>query len=106
MRIEDNVAVSRLTRRRICPKCGAVYHVTGLKPKVEGVCDFDGEKLVQRPADDPEVGLARFRTYHKEMAPVIKYYQGNNQIYEINAGINADEVTSVIFATLDRFVGR
>ena len=73
---------------------------------MEGICDFDGEKLIQRPDDDREVVWARFRTYHKEMTPVIEYYQRNNQIYEINADINADEVTSVIFATLERLVGR
>ena len=47
LKIDDDVIFQRMTGRRICPKCGAVYHIENLKPKVEGICDNDGTGLTQ-----------------------------------------------------------
>ena len=49
LEVDDKVVEGRITGRRSCPKCGAVYHITNLKPKKEGLCDKDGTKLIQRP---------------------------------------------------------
>jgi adenylate kinase len=54
LQIDDRMVVARMTGRRSCPKCGAVYHVENLKPKTEGLCDNDGTELVQRSDDGPE----------------------------------------------------
>jgi adenylate kinase len=48
LKVDDDVVAQRMTGRRSCPKCGAVYHIKNLKPKVEGICDNDGIELVQR----------------------------------------------------------
>jgi adenylate kinase len=100
LQIEDDLVAKRMTGRRSCPKCGAVYHIENLRPKVDGVCDKDGAKLVQRPDDTLEVVKNRLDTYHKQTEPVIDYYRQNGTIYEVDAGADADIVTNLVFNKL------
>ena len=106
LNIDDNLVASRMTGRRSCPECGAVYHIENLKPKTEGVCDNDGTGLVQRADDSPEVVTKRLKTYHQQTEPVLDYYKENpNQsVLDINANENADKVSSLIFEKLDVIV--
>lgn len=100
--IDDEIIMRRLTGRRSCPKCGAVYHVENLKPKVKGVCDKDGAKLVQRDDDKTDVVAHRLKTYHKQTAAVVGYYEGaGKEIITIDAAESPDEVTASIFAEID-----
>lgn len=101
LEVDEKIIVNRMTGRRSCPKCGAVYHVENLKPKVDGICDNDGSELVQRPDDSPEVVVNRLKTYHQQTKPVVDYYKGNNTVYDIVADKDADEVTDLIFEKLD-----
>ncbi len=66
LEIDDRVVAERMTGRRSCPKCGAVYHIENLKPKVEGKCDRDGAELIQRRDDSLEVVQNRLKTYHQQ----------------------------------------
>ncbi len=100
LQIEDELVAKRMTGRRSCPKCGAVYHIENLRPKVDGVCDKDGAKLVQRPDDTLEVVKNRLDTYHKQTEPVIDYYRKNSTIYDVDAGADADFVTNLVFNKL------
>lgn len=105
LNIDDRVVVQRMTGRRSCPQCGAVYHIENLKPKVEGVCDNDGTQLVQRPDDSAEVVVNRLETYHRQTEPVVDYYKKNSStVYDIDANNNIDEVSALIFEKLDTFV--
>jgi len=104
LKIDDNIVAQRMTGRRSCPKCGAVYHTENLKPKVEGICDNDGTELIQRPDDGPEVVANRLRTYHLQTEPVVDYYKNNQTVYDINANKNADETTALLFEKLDALV--
>ena len=104
LKIDDRVVAQRMTGRRSCPQCGAVYHIENLKPKVEGICDNDGAKLIQRPDDGLEVVENRLKTYHRQTEPVVDYYKNNNTVYDIDANRDADEVTALIFENLDAFV--
>ena len=104
LKIDDHVVVQRMTGRRSCPQCGAVYHIENLKPKVEGICDNDGAKLIQRPDDGLEVVENRLKTYHRQTEPVVDYYKNNNTVYDMDANRDADEVTALIFENLDAFV--
>jgi len=104
LKITDEVIISRMTGRRSCPKCGAVYHVENLKPKVDGVCDNDGAVLIQRPDDGPIVVENRLATYHKLTKPLVDYYKNSSKVYSIDAGMDADRVTDLIFRKLDAFV--
>jgi adenylate kinase len=102
LQIDEQVIVQRMTGRRSCPQCGAVYHIENLKPKVEGICDSDGTKLVQRPDDSAEVVANRLETYHQQTEPVVDYYKDNGStIYDIDANKDVDEVSSLVFGKLD-----
>ena len=102
LEIDDEVVVRRMTGRRSCPQCGAVYHIERFKPKVEGMCDNDGTRLIQRPDDSAEVVVNRLETYHLQTEPVVDYYNKNNGIvYDIDANKDADEVSALVFEKLD-----
>lgn len=101
LKVSDEVVVKRLSGRRSCPKCGAVYHVENLKPVVEGVCDKDDAELVQRPDDTAEVVTNRLETYHAQTEPVVDYYKNNNTVWEISADEAAGRVSDLIFEKLD-----
>lgn len=70
-----NVIVNRLTARRSCPKCGAVYNLIGMPPKVEGVCDVCGAGLIIRDDDREDVIRQRFAAYEKQTAPLVEFFK-------------------------------
>ncbi len=99
--VDEDVVVRRITGRRICPKCGAVYHVENIKPAVEGKCDKDSSELIQRPDDTEEVVITRLKNYNEQTAPVIDYYKDGNTVYDVNADEQAEEVRDKMFGVLD-----
>ena len=99
--VNEDVILRRITGRRICPKCAAVYHVENLKPKVDGICDKDGAKLVQRPDDTAEVVKTRLKNYNEQTAPLIDYYKRGNSVFDIDANAEAETVRDLIFSKLD-----
>ena len=101
LKIDDQVVAKRMTGRRSCPQCGAVYHIENLKPTVDGVCDHDGAKLIQRPDDSPEVVANRLKTYHRQTEPLVDYYKHNSTFLDIDADEVPDRVTALIFEKLD-----
>jgi adenylate kinase len=103
LKVDDRIVAERMTGRRSCPQCGAVYHIENLRPKVEGICDKDGAKLVQRPDDSLEVVANRLKTYHRQTEPVVEYYRNNNTVYDIDANEDADDVTALLLENLDTF---
>lgn len=72
--VPEEVLTDRICGRRVCKKCGTPYHVTNLKPKVEGVCDNCGGELIQRKDDNEETLKARLAEYHKQTEPLIEFY--------------------------------
>jgi adenylate kinase len=102
--IDNETIMDRMAGRRSCPKCGAVYHIKNLKPKVDGKCDNDGAELIQRPDDNPEVVVNRLKTYHEQTKPVVGYYKENNTVFDIDASKDADEASGLVFEQLDAFV--
>jgi adenylate kinase len=73
--VPDWIIVERLSTRRICRKCGEVYNVRYLKPKVEGVCDKCGGELYQRLDDTAEVIKDRIRVYERQTRPILQHYR-------------------------------
>jgi adenylate kinase len=106
LQVSDNVVVERITGRRSCPQCGAVYHVKNMPPKVDEVCDVDGMKLVQRPDDTEEVVRNRLETYYRQTEPVVDYYKTRRTVHDIDADEDADSVAAVIFRKLDALAGK
>jgi adenylate kinase len=104
LQVDDDVVAKRITGRRSCPKCGAVYHIEHLKPKVEDICDNDGIELVQRPDDTPDVVANRLKTYHQQTEPLVDYYRKNGTVYDFVADRSPDKVRDSIFEKLDALV--
>jgi adenylate kinase len=90
--IPDQVIIDRLSGRRVCSKCGAVYHVKYNPPKIEGVCDLCGGSLVQREDDKEEVVKKRLEVYRKQTRPLIEFYQDRNIIYKLDAKKGVEEL--------------
>lgn len=74
--VPEWVIIERLSNRRTCKKCGAIYNVKYLKPKKLGICDVCGGALYQREDDKPEVIKERLRVYEAQTQPLISYYSG------------------------------
>lgn len=84
--------VKRLTGRRSCPGCKAVYHTELAPPKRAGVCDRCGEALVQRSDDRQETVEARLAVYERETAPLIDYYRKQDLLSDLDGVGQVDEV--------------
>jgi adenylate kinase len=104
LNIDDAKILERMSGRRSCPVCGAVYHIKNVKPKVDGRCDNDGVELIQRPDDRPDVVANRLKTYRLQTRPVIAYYRKHNTVHDIDAGREADGTSSEVFEILDALV--
>jgi len=107
LEIDDKIVIERMTGRRSCLKCGAVYHIENLKPKVEGKCDHDGAELIQRRDDSLEVVHNRLKTYHQQTEAVVNYYKNSSAgpaFYRIDANREAAMVSDSIFESLDALV--
>jgi adenylate kinase len=104
LEIEDEVVTKRITGRRSCPQCGAVYHIENLKPKTEGICDKDGTELIQRPDDTEQVLANRLKTYHQQTEPLVDYYKKNSTVYDFDADRDPDDVRASMFEKLDVLV--
>ena len=101
LEVDDGIIEDRITGRRSCPKCGAVYHIKNMKPKNDNVCDNDGTELVQRPDDTPEVVANRLKNYHQQTEPLVDYYKNNGTVYDLRADRDPDEVKNDIFDLLE-----
>lgn len=75
--VDYNVIIARLTGRRECPRCGTPYNVVLRPPKVDEVCDLDGEKLVVRDDDREDVIRARLEAYELQTQPVLDFLRNN-----------------------------
>lgn len=85
--------VERITGRRICPKCGAIYHIHNKPSKVEGICDVCGSELTQRKDDTVEQLTVRMDGYEKSTKPVIDFYDKRG----IVSYIDASQETAAVF---------
>ncbi len=81
----DDVVIERLSLRRICNNCGAIYHLKNIPPKKEGICDRCGSELIQRDDDKPEVIVRRLDVFRKETKPLLDYYAEKHSVIAINA---------------------
>jgi len=100
LQVNEEIIVRRITGRRICPKCAAVYHIENLKPKVEGKCDKDGSSLLQRPDDTAEVVKTRLKNYNELTAPLVDYYKQKNNVIDIDANEEAEDIRDLMFSKL------
>lgn len=97
--VPDDVLVKRLSGRRVCPLCGAPYHVDRLSG--ETVCRADGTPLIQRDDDKAETVLNRLAVYHQKTAPLIDHYREAGLLKNIGGGLSLEEISEEIFRTLE-----
>jgi adenylate kinase len=91
--VDYNVIIARLTGRRQCPVCGTLYNVISKPPKVPGVCDLEGAKLIIREDDREEVIRHRLEAYETQTRPLIDYFrEKGKRLYEIDASHEPPEV--------------
>ncbi|MGO4884837.1 MAG: adenylate kinase family protein [Bryobacteraceae bacterium] len=84
--VDYNIIVTRLTGRRQCPRCGTLYNIASHPPKVDGVCDLDGEKLVIRDDDREQVIRQRLAEYESQSRPLIDFFrEKGRRLFEIDA---------------------
>jgi adenylate kinase len=83
--VPDWIIIERLSSRRICRNCGAVYNIRFLKPKVENVCDRCGGALYQRSDDNPEVIKKRIQVYQEQTSPLLQHYKEGNVPFIISS---------------------
>ncbi len=98
---DREVLIRRLTARRTCKTCGAIYHMINMPPKVDGICDVDGGELYQRADDSEETILNRLEVYGKQTAPLIGYYREKGLICDIDAGGSAANTDALALAVLN-----
>ncbi len=99
--IDEDESVERISGRRICPKCGAVYHVKYNPPKIPGICDVCGSRLIQREDDREDVARKRYRIYIKNMEPIIKFYRAKGIYVRVDGEGPIEEVWKRIHPLLD-----
>ena len=84
--------LKRITGRRVCQACGATFHVTGMPPKVEGVCDKCGGELIQRADDTVETAENRIEVYNSQTKPLLDYYDRAGNIAHLDGAIGKDNL--------------
>jgi adenylate kinase len=90
----------RLTGRRVCRKCGAIYHVKNMPPKQTGVCDQCAGELYQRNDDKEETILNRLDVYKKQTEGLIEYYRRKGLLKDVNADAPREDTLAAMLALL------
>lgn len=80
-----HVIIQRLSGRRVCKRCGAIFHLTNIPPKVEDICDRCNGELYQRKDDTPEIIVERLEVYKKQTEPLISYYENLGILHNVSA---------------------
>ena len=104
LNIETKTLEKRITGRRVCEECNAIYNIndTAKAPQVESVCDKCGGKLYQRKDDNLESFQTRFAMYQEKTEPIIEHYRKQNVLHEIDSNHEFDEV----FRQIDEIISK
>lgn len=100
--LSDEEAMRRITGRRVCRTCGAVYHIDFNPPKKEGVCDIDGGELYQRDDDKTDTVRNRLYVYYKQTSPLIGYYFAKGVLAELDGAQPIDVVQAQLKQLLEQ----
>jgi len=98
------VVVDRLSHRLECPVCRRTYNEAGVPPRIEGVCDYDGAKLVSRKDDNADSVRQRIEVYFRETEVLRGHYESSGRLIEVDGNRSPDAVFSDLTKALDRVV--
>jgi len=101
LNVPEQELLRRLSGRRTCFQCNAIYQIHTMAPKVEGVCDRCGGALIQRDDEKEEVVRNRLEVYTAQTAPLLKYYRDLGLLHEIDGTIGVENVMAAIRRLLD-----
>ena len=99
--VPDETITSRLAGRRVCEKCANSYHMIYKFPKVEGICDACGGKLIQRKDDAPETVKARLVEYHAMTEPLKDFYGKLGKLKIVEGQEKVEDTTRLVFEALE-----
>lgn len=99
--VPEQVTLKRLGGRRVCPSCGMGYHVDGMAPKQEGICDGCGTALITRADDKPETIAHRLKVYEAETAPLIAKYREAGKLWLIDGSDGSERASVKILAAMN-----
>ena len=100
IKISPETSVKRLSSRRTCSDCGAIFNVISVPPKLEGVCDICGGKLLQREDDNEDAVKRRLEIFNTETMEVIDYFRETGKLVEIDGEGSPEEVFSLVLEAL------
>jgi adenylate kinase len=104
--VSDDKLLRRLTGRRTCSVGGEIYNVYDAPSRVDGVCDNDGGKLVQRADDTAETVKQRIAAYERATKPLTEYYRRQGVLQVVDASVSVDEVSRALGEVVKRAEGR
>ena len=99
--ISEEEILSRMSGRRVCEACGSSYNVVAVPPRVEGICDNCGGKLIQRKDDTPETVHERLKVYHTETEPLVDFYRQRGLLRPVRSADTKEGTTQAILAALE-----
>jgi adenylate kinase len=107
LQVSDEEIIARVSERWSCPKtgCKATYHTTSNPPKMPGICDYCGTRLVQREDDRPETVRARLIVYHGNTESLVGHYRAQGLLHEVPGHGPIEEVYANIIKILNRQAG-
>ncbi|MGI6778477.1 MAG: adenylate kinase [Acetivibrionales bacterium] len=89
--VPDERIIKRLSGRRVCPKCGATYHIIYCAPKKDGICDKCNEGIIQRDDDKEETIIIRLKTYHRQTEPLLDFYKKAGKLIKVESTESIDK---------------
>ncbi len=98
--INEDTAIKRISNRRVCSNCGAIYHLIYNPPKKAGVCDFCGGTLYQRDDDKEETVRNRYKIYMRHTFPLVEYYKKRELLVNIDGTKTQEEIFNDIIGSL------
>ncbi len=103
---DDEVIISRISGRRTCQNCGRIYHIKNYNPRVDGICDDCGGKVLSRQDDTAELARERLDIYRQKTASLIDYYREKGLLNELlineDFGTHGKQIMEKIMALLDQ----
>jgi adenylate kinase len=90
--VPDEAIVKRISLRRTCAGCGAIYHLENNPPAVASVCDRCGAEVIARPDDNEQAVRTRLEAFHRQTLPVATFYKAKNVLREVDGIGPVDEV--------------
>ncbi len=100
--VPDDAIVQRITLRRTCAQCGAIYHLENNPPANDSVCDRCGAEVIARPDDTEEAVRKRLESFHRQTMPVATYYKSKQLLREVDGVGPLD----VVFERIENSLGQ